>query len=181
MKSLKGHLLIATPRLTDPNFFRSIVLLVQHGDEGAMGLVLNRPLDTTVAAAWEQVSKAECQVDGFIHQGGPCDGPLMVVHTNEVFSDMEILPGVYFSADREAVEQLVELNRGEMRFFVGYSGWGPGQLEAELQEGAWLTSIAAADTIFSDEDRWMELSKQIGSASLSWLKPKIVPEDPTMN
>src|SRR5205814_2997514 len=81
MKSLQGQLLIASPKLFDPNFFRSVVLLVQHTENGALGLILNHPLEMTIANAWEQVSEMPCEATGVLHQGGPCDGPLMVLHT----------------------------------------------------------------------------------------------------
>src|SRR5580698_10070881 len=77
MKSLKGQLLLASARLQDPNFLRSVVFLVQHGEEGALGLILNRPLETTVRQVCEQVSAASCAIEGQMHQGGPCEGLLM--------------------------------------------------------------------------------------------------------
>src|SRR5208282_6015778 len=92
MEVLQGRLLIASPRLVDPNFFRSIVLLVQHSEDGALGLILNRQLKISVRSAWAQISQSVCQADGFLYQGGPCDGPLMVLHTIEEFSQHQVLP-----------------------------------------------------------------------------------------
>src|ERR1700761_360810 len=77
---LKGKVLVASAELLDPNFARSIVLIVQHDENGAMGLVLNRPLETTVAEAWTQVSAVPYPNNDTLFQGGPCEGPLMVVH-----------------------------------------------------------------------------------------------------
>ena len=74
MKSLQGHLLVASPKLVDPNFFHTVVLLVQHNQEGALGLVLNRPLQTTVQEMWQEVGESQCEVDQPLHQGGPCEG-----------------------------------------------------------------------------------------------------------
>ena len=78
--SLEGQFLVASRKLLDPNFVRSVVLLVRHSDEGAMGLVINRPTKTTVAEAWRQVSEAPARREALIHLGGPCRGPLMAVH-----------------------------------------------------------------------------------------------------
>src|SRR5687767_10158520 len=145
MTSRKGQLLISSPKLHDPHHFRTVVLLVQHGENSALGLVINRGLETNIKEAWEQVSETECQIDAPIHQGGPCEGPLMLVHTNAAFADLEIAPGLFFTTDRENVEGLVSHHNGSIKFFVNYSGWGPGQLEGEIEAGGWLTAPASAD------------------------------------
>src|SRR4051795_298785 len=97
MKSLQGQLLIAAPKLRDPNFFRSVVLLVQHDEQGSLGLVLNRPLEVSIRAAWKQLSSTSCEIDGNLYQGGPCEGCLMALHTDVEASDMEVTEGVQFS------------------------------------------------------------------------------------
>src|ERR1700748_1927959 len=107
MKSLQGYLLVASPKLLDPNFSRSVVLIVQHNDEGALGLVLNRPLDTTIDMVWDQVSQVPCLRDDPLHQGGPCEGTLMVLHGDPSLSPVQVLPGVYFNTEKESVEQLI--------------------------------------------------------------------------
>src|SRR4051812_22214559 len=97
MKSLQGQILVASPKLVDPNFFHTVVLMVQHNDEGALGLVLNRPLQTTVKEMWEQVDEGtKCGVEGALHQGGPCEGALMVVHGEETCAESEVTGGIYF-------------------------------------------------------------------------------------
>src|SRR5687768_8432333 len=105
MDSLQGQLLIAAPRLADPNFFHTVVLMVQHNDDGALGLVLNRPLTAAIQTVWQQVSESPCLIEGFLHQGGPCEGPLMVVHANADASDLEVMPGVYFSTNKDGIEK----------------------------------------------------------------------------
>src|SRR5687767_11333969 len=82
MKSRQGQLLIASSRLRDPNFFKSVVLIVKDSDEGALGVILNRPLEITVADACGEQVPAASEVDEPIHQGGPCEGPLTVLHGN---------------------------------------------------------------------------------------------------
>jgi len=183
MECLRGHLLIASPQLADPNFCRSVVLMVQHDDGGAFGLVLNRPLDTLVVTAWEQVSEVPCQAEGYLHHGGPCEGPLMVIHTDASMSDMEIVPGLYFSAEKESVQELALIGDGQMRFFVGYAGWKPGQLEAEMEEGAWLAVPASEECVFGEEsEQWQMMLKSVAQASpLMWVNPKLIPDDPSVN
>lgn len=183
MESLQGHLLIASPKLLDPNFFRSVVLMVQHDEQGAMGIVLNRPLEMSIQRAWKQVSETPCGVEGFIHQGGPVDGPLIVLHTDEAFSEVEIAEGVHFCTDRESVEKLVWQAEGPMKFFVGYAGWGPGQLEGEMEEGSWVAVLAHSGHIFdAGEEQWLDLMKAVATGGLPpGINPKCIPEDPSMN
>jgi len=152
MKSLQGQLLIASPKLFDRNFFRSVVLLVQHGENGALGLVLNRPLEMTIANAWEQVS------------------------------EMPVIPEVFFTTDRDSIQQLVTQNHSKMKFFVGYAGWSPGQLESELEDGGWLMVSAENKHIFeSEEDLWPTLMREISEAIYQNLNPKVIPQDPSTN
>jgi putative transcriptional regulator len=156
--------------------------MVQHDEGGALGLILNRPLETTIKDAWEQVSELPCDVEQLLHQGGPCDGPLMVLHTDATLSDMEVMPGLYFSADKDAVEALVARNEGSTKYFVGYAGWGPGQLENELEEGGWLTAPATAEQVFEEsEEQWMALARRIMDSAATWLRAKVIPEDPSVN
>jgi putative transcriptional regulator len=183
MTSLKGQFLIASPKLHDPNFFRTVVLMVQHDENNALGLVINRALETSIKDAWEQVSESSCEIDAPIHQGGPCEGPLMLVHTNPAFADLEIMPGLFFTTERENVEELVSRNHGEIKFFVNYSGWGPGQLEGELEAGGWLTAPASPDQVFSEkEDVWIKLYQHVSTPAVyHTLNPKVIPPDPSMN
>ncbi len=184
MASLQGQLLLASGALVDPNFARAIVLMVQHGDEGALGLILNRPLEITVGRACEQVleQKTPCAVEGMLHQGGPCEGPLMVLHTHETQSDIEVVPGVYFSTDRAKIEWLLEHNDGEIKFFVGYAGWGEGQLEGEIETGSWVASPASERKVFDNAEGAEQWSRLMAGATLGrWIDPDHMPEDPSMN
>jgi len=147
-QSLKGHLLVASPKLRDPNFFRAVILLVQHDEKGSLGLVLNRPMDVSIRSAWKKLSQTPCEIEGHLHQGGPCEGVLMALHTDLEASDLEVLDGVQFSTTKDAIEHLVSHGGSHVRLFVGYSGWSAGQLEGELAEGAWLTIPATSEQIF---------------------------------
>jgi putative transcriptional regulator len=148
-----------------------------------MGLVVNRPLETTVKEAWEQVSEEGCLIESPLHQGGPCEGPLMVVHADAAAGQMEVIPGLYFTTDRETVERLVGENTAPMKFFVGYSGWGPGQLENELERADWIVAPATDALVFAPpHDLWDEIMRAaMRAASIVGLNPKVVPEDPSFN
>lgn len=183
MKSLKGHLLVASPQLLDPNFVQTIVLMVQHDKDGALGLVLNRPMDTNIRQAWEQIKGVECEREDALYLGGPMQGVLMAIHTQPEASQIEVLPGLHFATEADRIEYLVEHTDEQVRFFVGYAGWGPGQLEEELQTGSWLTMPARIEDVFSTTERqWLDISRQLAwSALASTLNPKIIPEDPSTN
>jgi putative transcriptional regulator len=182
-KSLKGHFLVASPKLRDPNFYRAVVLLVQHDEQGSLGLVLNRPLDVTIEAAWTKLSQSPCELTGQLHQGGPCEGVLMALHTDLEASDLQVLEGVQFSTTRDAIEHVVSHGAGHAKLFVGYAGWSPGQLEGELAEGSWLTTPASGPSVFDPQEHaWDRLLRQIGRDSLAQIiDPKLLPDDPSVN
>ncbi len=185
MKSLQGHLLIASDTLLDANFYRTVVLIVQHNEHGALGLILNRPLDMTLEDVWEQISEMPCLNDAPLHQGGPCEGTLMILHGDDSLSPLEVLPGVYFSTEKEDVEHLVSGygDNSPAKFFVGYSGWSADQLEGELESGAWLTLPATARHIFETAgDLWTILCRRINlTATYPWLSIHLIPDDPSVN
>jgi putative transcriptional regulator len=184
MKSLRGHLLVASPHLPDPNFEHTVVLMVQHNDQGALGLVLNRPSDNRLRDVWEEVTNEPCDADQSILVGGPVPGPLMAIHTRMNCSEEEIQPGIYFATQRDNMERLVRENAQPFLVFSGYSGWGEGQLEAELKAGGWLTCPAEYDFVFPPigDDVWKKVVNQIGSDILSSsLNIDRVPEDPSLN
>lgn len=183
MTSLQGQLLIASPKLVDPNFFHTVVLIVQHNDEGALGLVLNRPLQTSVKDMWEQVAEEEAEVGGFLHQGGPMEGPLMVVHDDDLSAEIEVSQELYFCTSRDRVEKLMADGSAKMKFFVGYAGWTAGQLEAEMSESSWLTMPANAKLVFEgDEHLWTDLVRAISRKAVTHLvDPKRIPDDPSVN
>jgi putative transcriptional regulator len=179
---LQGYFLVADAELRDPNFFHTVVLLVQHNDDGALGLVLNRPSRATLSQVWAQVSQSTCKRNDAIYVGGPVEGPLMAVHDSLDHSETNIVPGVHFCSSRENMEGLVH-SEATALFFAGFSGWGAGQLESEIAEGAWQTIGAAARQVFSHEaDLWERLTNEIsGIAVLSKLRIKHVPPDPELN
>src|SRR3954470_6991944 len=125
---LKGKVLVAAEELKDPNFAHAVVLIVQHDENGAMGLVINRPLETTVEEAWTQVSAVPYPNDSPLFYGGPVDGPLLVLHTDSARGQMEVTEGLWLSSDADAVKDLVDEAIEPLKFFVGYAGWSSAQL-----------------------------------------------------
>jgi len=186
MESLLGKLLIASPKLVDPNFRHAVVLMVQHDEQGAMGLILNRPTQTTAREMWAQVQQeGECKTRERLRHGGPCPGPLMLLHTHEHAAQSQILeetdqtPGVFFSTEKQDVEWLIQNAEDDLRVFIGYAGWAPGQLEGELHENAWLTAPVTMEQIFSGQaDDWHTLTRTIHQAKYNL---RIVPDDPSDN
>ena len=183
MNSLHTQLLIATPDLRDPNFASTVLLMIGHNEEGAMGLVLNRPSETTIKEAWEQSCDTHCRRTEAVRMGGPCPGPLMALHQKPLLSNATILSDVYLTQTPELLEQLVDEPDGTLQFFVGYAGWGPEQLEDELATGSWLTMPASSEIIFNEDLlQWDDLLRRAGSATFySSLGFKHVPPNPDLN
>jgi len=183
-ESLKGHLLIASAALIDPNFRQTVVLMVHHDSEGALGLVLNRSSDMALGELWEKIASSPCQSEQLLNFGGPVEGPLMAVHTHKDLSESEILPGVYFSVQKDNLNEIVTREDNSFRVFVGNAGWAGGQLEAELEQGSWYTLEASPSHVFgNDEDLWQTVfraaTRAKGLAQL--FNVKHVPPDPRLN
>jgi putative transcriptional regulator len=182
MKSLKGHFLIASPDLTDSNFSQAVVLMLQHDQHGALGVVINCELDVTVKQACEQVLETDCTIEANLHKGGPCDAMLMVLHANDAVDpdDEAVLPGLHFSTDKDIIEELIRHPTASLKFVVGYSGWGSGQLEDELKTGSWLIAPATVERVFGPfESLWNRLITEIKLSH--WMDPRLIPDDPSVN
>jgi putative transcriptional regulator len=179
--SLKATLLIATPSLQDPNFRRAVVLLLEHTDEGAVGVVLNRPSDTEVASAVPDLTEVVADRDP-VFIGGPVS-PGSVIALAEYRDPTvagsaicgSIAPIEFGTAPDELVAQVTRA-----RAFAGYAGWGPGQLEGELEEEAWFTDPALPGDVFSErpEQLWSHVLERKGS---QYKLVARMPEDPRMN
>ena len=182
-KSLHGHLLVASPDLLDPNFHRTVVLIVEHSAQGTLGLVLNRPSDMQIKDLWEKIGDSPCESVQPLHFGGPVDGPLMAVHAHESLADSTVLPGLYFSMQKHHLDELISKPDDSYRFFVGNAGWSAGQLESEMQEGSWLTAPASVELVlYNGDDLWDKVRAQIVKSSLiDRLGIKHAPGDPRMN
>ena len=159
MEGWSGHLLIAPAWMIDPNFAHTVVLLLQHEAQGAFGLVVNRPTGTTVKEVWSQATQGECAVEDAVYLGGPVPGPLFALHDRPEEGDATPLAGLYLTADPERLQRLLAEPPAHLRLFAGYSGWGEGQLEHELQDAAWVTTPAQLEDAFcaSGEPAWRTL------------------------
>jgi putative transcriptional regulator len=178
-ESMRGRLVVAAPSLLDPNFEHTVVYLIDHSDEGALGIVLNRPSDVEVADAlprWEPLASrprlmyvgGPVQPEAIVGLGRPRGGPVEAV---EAVS--EGVAVVDLRADPLAL--IGDLDG--FRLFVGYAGWGHGQLEAEIAEGGWFVVDARAEDVFSSDtdDLWARvLSRQGGLFST-------ISENPSLN
>lgn len=182
MDSLAGKLLIATPDLVDPNFLRTVIFLIQHTDQGATGVILNQPTPTTVAAVWDEISEAECECNHPVSRGGPVDGPLMALHQLLEVSECEVIEGVHVSMHRESLHRVVMQTQARFRIFSGYSGWGPKQLDQEVEHGGWLTLDAHADHVFGESEKlWRRVCENVGHDVLKPHIGNVRPIDPSLN
>jgi len=185
MNSLQGKLLLAAPVMQDPNFAKSVVLIIRHDEDGALGLVLNRPTGVSVREAIASDSGISCQTDAGLLRGGPCEGPLMALHQVPELAEQLVLPDVYFSVETDLVQDLLTSEDDMVRYFHGYAGWSAGQLDAELTAGGWLMVEGNADNVFEpgmDSDAWAQLMKQRGREELKQqINPDLIPPDPTVN
>ena len=185
MASLQGQLLIATSDLLDPNFARTVVLVAVHADEGALGLILNREASMPLEDIWGQVSQSSCLRGGNVRQGGPIAGTLMVVHDQRPMANLVINDDLYVATELNAMELLAGSDEGQAIFYVGHSGWGPGQLENELAEGSWLVLPATSEYVFGTLDTvsaWKKAMTDYGRRQVQSVVPiRHVPEDPRVN
>jgi putative transcriptional regulator len=156
--SLAGQLLVATPSMGDPRFYQTVIMLVRHDRTGAMGIVVNRPLqERPLAALLEALGEKADGAAGNVRifAGGPVQPELgFVLHSAEYrrADTMEIDGHVAMTSSREILRDIAA-NRGPKQSLVafGYAGWAPGQLEGELVQGVWFTAPADAKLIFEEE------------------------------
>jgi putative transcriptional regulator len=183
MKSLAGQFLVASPHLRDPNFARTVVLMLQHEEQGALGVVINRPGDKTVDEVWEMIGNDPIGCQEAVHVGGPVPGPLIAIHDQPTFAEKHVLPNLFMSMQKDAIEQLVLQPEAKFRLFSGHAGWGGGQLEGEMRAGGWLTSAVEAPEIFSDpETIWKAICGKIGRRIIAPnIPPERLPIDPGLN
>ena len=145
----KGCLLLSEPTLADPNFARTVVLLVAHNEEGSVGFVLNRSLELGLSDFSESFSGIEEKV----YEGGPVElETLHYLHDlgEQIPGAERVMEGLYWGGDFELMMQVQRRGEGKVhsRYFLGYSGWAPGQLEAEMEEKTWLTIRVEASLIW---------------------------------
>jgi putative transcriptional regulator len=181
-ESLRGKLLLASPTLLDPNFVRTVVLIAEHTEDGAMGLVLNRPAASTVAEAVPDLGWLAGEEEQ-VFVGGPVAETAVIVLAEFLRPETAgalVEPDLGFigtdADDPEALEGAIR----RARVFAGHAGWGPGQLESELEEEAWIVEPPRRDEIFSEDPAglWAAVLRRKGRryALLSTM-----PLDPSLN
>lgn len=177
-ETLRGSLLIAGPQLLDPNFRRTVVLITEHSEEGAMGVILNRPSGMSVADAAPDL-EAMVDAETPIFAGGPVQptAGLVLARVAEVgdpiFEDVLLVPDLNELAD-------VIDGADHTRVFAGYAGWGPGQLEAEMERDDWITEPARPEDVFTvdPEGLWMAVLERKGG---QYALVARMPDDPSLN
>ncbi len=165
IRSLRGQLLIAGATLPDPNFARAVVLICQHSDEGALGLVLNRPGDLVVGDVAPELSDLTGG-DAVIDSGGPVqpDALLLLGEFEDAsYAGMPVIGNVGLMGERREISELVDVTV-RARAFAGYAGWGPGQLDAELERNDWFVAPAGVDDIFDPDpdELWRRVLERKG-------------------
>jgi putative transcriptional regulator len=173
-ESLRGHLLIAAPSLFD-YFRRSVVLLIEHSDEGAMGVVLNRASEATVAEAVPALAEVAGDEEPVL-LGGPVS-PEAVVALGEFDDPDDAGTAVVGNLGTLDPDRLDSSPR-RLRVYAGYAGWAPGQLDVEVEQGAWIVEPASPEDPFRDGDLWSVLLQRKGG---EFALLATMPADPSSN
>ena len=156
-----GILLVARPGLPDPNFAQTVILLVDYGNGGAMGLIINRPSRHRLAQALPDVDGLTHR-DDLVYLGGPVAPQRMGLLLQAVVppkSSLHVVDDIYFTVSQEVLGEALRRDEAPFHAFAGYAGWGPGQLDNELARGDWRLARADAEIVFeqASEGIWPEL------------------------
>jgi putative transcriptional regulator len=181
MDSLRAQLLVASPQLLDPNFARTVVLITEHGDDGAMGIVLNRPATTTVTDATPELEDLVGPGDD-VFVGGPVQPSSVIVLAEWEAPDDAAVPifeGIGFVGAESDPDELAR-TVSRARVFAGFAGWGPGQLEAELERDDWILEPAVPEDVFAPapEQLWSDVLERKGG---EYALVARMPLDPSLN
>jgi putative transcriptional regulator len=176
-----GHLLLSEPFMDDPNFKRSVVLLCEHKAEGSLGFIINKCLNMTLGEALPDLSDFDTQ----LYFGGPVEtDTLHFLHKlgPRLEGSVQVTDHLWWGGDFEALSLLIQTGQvhpDEVRFYLGYSGWSPGQLTSEMQENAWYVHPSTSDHVFNEDDQlWRHILVAKGG------KYRLIgnyPEDPLYN
>ena len=182
LKPEKGRLLISEPFLPDPNFERTVVLLCEHNEEGSFGFVINKPSILKIAEVMEEAST----LDDIVFVGGPVQqDTLHFLHRNtSITNAVKIQDDIYWGGDFQSL--MTQLNTSvikpaDIRFYLGYSGWGQGQLESELQEDSWIVCDFVDDTLLFDTDPTVIWKKALDNMGGRFSIYANYPVDPRLN
>jgi len=178
----KGLILISEPFLSDTYFKRSVVYLTEHNTEGSVGFVLNKPIDLKV----KDVIQDFPEFDAGVSIGGPVNtNTIHYIHTlgDTVPNSIKVKDNIYWGGDFDSIKNLISLGdikTGQIRFFLGYSGWSENQLENELKQNAWLVAEIRPELVMRGEksDFWNQILKKMGNKYRVWAN---FPENPGLN
>jgi putative transcriptional regulator len=196
-QSLVGNVLVASTLVTESVFARGVCLMMHHDDDGAIGVMLNRPIwpapTELIKMLGGEIDSNSSETDqtggsrlgkdgigkpvpsppaiaqtGLIHFGGPLSGPVLAIHGRVALAEAQTGSGIYVAAQKEHLEQLVKEKSGDYRLIIGHAGWGAGQLDSEIQAGIWHVLPATAEMVFGEEnDLWPLLIRRATGSSLS--------------
>lgn len=161
-----GKLLVAEPCMDDPDFARAVILLCEHGNDGTVGFVLNRPSPS----AFHQLIPELGALQVPLYEGGPVQSDTlhMLHRMPALLGGMEVLPGLYWGGSYNSLMQALacpDFNHAAIRFFIGYTGWETGQLDAELKEGAWMVANPYDNVVFNADSKllWQQAVRSLGT------------------
>jgi len=183
----QGKILVSEPFLKDFYFKRSIVLLAEHNEDGTFGLVLNKPTSIKISEVINDESfHVSEDFDSNVFLGGPVKtDSLFFIHTRNDLIDncIKIIDGLFWGGDIKLVNHLIEnnaLSKNDIRFYIGYSGWEPKQLEQELKEHSWVVANTNVDFLLKNppENLWKNAVKLLGKEYAEWVN---YPIDPQLN
>ncbi len=177
-----GRVLISEPFMQDPNFSRSVVMMVEHNDEGSLGFVLNKKAELSLNDILEEPQN----VDAPVFIGGPVGmNQLFYLHTmdpEQLPGAIPVAEGLFFGGEFDRLVFYIKnglTKPNDVKFFVGYSGWSPGQLADELKERAWIVSEFKSSMALSDsENFWQEVLSKLGKKFAVMTR---FPENPNLN
>ncbi len=181
LKPAQGRILISEPMLTDTYFRRSVVFLTEHSDKGAVGFVLNKPIDMPIYEIMADFPNFESTV----YVGGPVGkDTIHFIHTlgELVKNSVHVVDDIYWGGDFDCLKELIRegmVKSDQVKFFLGYSGWSPNQLEDEIEDNAWLVADMDSGIIMkADHNIWERTLKELGDKYQVWAN---FPDNPTMN
>jgi putative transcriptional regulator len=181
IKPKQGIILISEPSLRDFYFRQSIVLLAEHNEQGSFGIIINKPIE----ARLNDILKNFPEFDAPVYLGGPVKtDSIFYIHTKpKVEGSLEIMKGLYWGGDIEDIREMINLNQitgNEIRFYVGYSGWDPAQLDREIKEKSWILSHTSVEEVIHPDPQtlWRTHLKNMGKDYALWAN---FPADPSFN
>jgi putative transcriptional regulator len=181
MEPKPGIILISEPSLQEYYFRQSVVLLAEHSKDGTFGVIINKPIEMRLPEIFEDMQEFDFQV----YLGGPVKtNSVFFIHTLEDISgSLKIMKGLYWGGDIQTVKSYIRkglINENHIRFFVGYAGWHPKQLEREINENSWVLSHTTADEVINNHPEllWSNYLKNMGQDYAIWSN---YPADPTLN